>query len=288
MATLSTLSGKTCLVTGATSGIGRVAARELAARGATVVVVGRNAAKSAATVSQIREQTGNPSVEFLLADLSSLDEVRRLAGDFLKRYSQLHVLLNNAGAIYLSRARSVDGHELTFALNHLNYFLLTNLLLDVVKASAPSRIINVSSSRHAAAFMNFDDLHGERRYSGMFAYGQSKLANLLFTYELARRLEGTHVTANAVHPGAVATNFAANNGILGRLARPVLNLFSLSEEQGADTLVYLATSPDVEGVTGKYFVNRREVPSSKESYDEAAARRLWQVSEELAGLPVTA
>ncbi len=282
-----TMNGKICLVTGATSGIGKVTARALAARGATVIVVGRNPDKSAATVAQIRQQTGNSAVEFMLADLSSLQQVRQLAEEFKKRYQHLHVLVNNAGAIYFSRQETVDGFELTFALNHLNYFLLTNLLLDTLKASAPSRIVNVSSAVHASGTINFDDLQARNKYSGMSIYGQSKLANVLFTYELARRLAGTGVTANAVHPGMVATNFAANNGLLGRLARPVMNLMSISEEEGADTIIYLATSPEVEGVTGKYFVKRRAVPSSQESYDEAEARRLWQVSEELVGLPVT-
>jgi retinol dehydrogenase 12 len=283
----NTMKGKVCLVTGATSGIGKVTAQALAARGATVVAVGRNPAKSAATVAQIRQQTGNARVEFMLADLSSLQQVRQLASEFKKHYDRLHVLVNNAGAIYLSHRKSVDGIELTFALNHLNYFLLTQLLLDTLKASAPSRIVNVSSHMHHSASMNFDDWQGQRRYSGMSAYGQSKLANLLFTYELARRLEGSGVTVNALHPGMVATNFAANNGVLGRLARPFLNLVSISQEAGADTVIYLATSPEVEGVTGQYFVNRRPRHSSKESYDEATARRLWQLSEELAGLPVT-
>ncbi len=283
----STMQGKICMVTGATSGIGKVTARALAERGATVVVVGRSAEKSAATVAQIRRQTGNSSVEFMLADLSAQAQVRKLAAEFKKKYSRLHVLVNNAGAIYLSRQSSVDGIELTWALNHLNYFLLTNLLLDTIKASAPSRIINVSSAVHMNATVNFDDLQGQRKYSGMSAYGQSKLANVLFAYELARRLQGTGVIVNALHPGMVATNFAANNGPLGRLARPFLNLVSIGEEQGAETMIYLATSPEVESVTGKYFVNKHQAHSSKESYDETVARRLWQVSEEMVGLPVT-
>ncbi len=288
MASLAhTMEGKVCMVTGATSGIGRVTARALAERGATVIVVGRNPAKSAATVAHIRQQTGNPAVESMLADLSSLEQVRRLAAEFKKRYSRLNVLVNKAGAIYFSRQETADGFEMTFGLNHLNYFLLTNLLLDPLKAGAPSRIVNVSSAVHMSATLNFDDLQSRKKYSGMSSYGRSKLANVLFTYELARRLQGTGITVNAVHPGMVATQFAANNGLLGRLARPVMNLMSLSEEEGADTLIYLATSPEVEGVTGKYFVHRRAVSSSPESYDEAEARRLWQVSEELVGLPVT-
>jgi len=282
------MEGKICLVTGATSGIGQVTARALAGRGATVIVVGRNPDKTAATVARIRQHTGNPAVEFLLADLSSLAQVRRLADEFNKRYSRLNVLVNNAGAIYFSRQETVDGFEMTFGLNHLNYFLLTNLLLDALKAGAPSRIVNVSSAVHTSGTIKFDDLQSRKKYSGMASYGQSKLANVLFTYELARRLEGTGITVNAVHPGMVATNFAANNGLFGRLARPVMNLMSISETEGADTLIYLATSPEVQGITGKYFVHRRAVSSSPESYDEAEARRLWQVSEELVGLPITA
>jgi NAD(P)-dependent dehydrogenase (short-subunit alcohol dehydrogenase family) len=275
--------GKVCMVTGATSGIGKVTARVLAERGATVVVVGRDPAKSAGTVAEITRRSGNQAVEFLVADLSSQQQVRQLAAQFKNRHQHLHVLVNNAGAIYLSRQQSVDGIELSWALNHLNYFLLTNLLLDTILASAPGRIINVSSRQHQIATINFDDLEGKRRYSGMFAYGQSKLANILFTYELAKRLEGTGVTVNTLHPGMVATNFAANNGPLTRLARPLLNLVSISAEEGAQTIIYLATSPEVESITGKYFVNKQAVPSSQESYDKVTARRVWQVSEELIG-----
>ncbi len=275
-----TMKGRVCLVTGATSGIGKVTARALAEHGATVVVVGRDPGKSSATVAEIKRQTGNGAVEFMLADLSSLQQVRQLAVQFNNRHPHLHVLVNNAGAIYLSRRESVEGIELTWALNHLNYFLLTKLLLETLKASAPSRIINVSSAQHHAATINFDDLEGRRRYSGLSAYGQSKLANILFTYELARRLEGTGVTVNTLHPGMVATNFATNNGVLTRLARPLLNLASISAEEGAQTVIHLAASPEVEGITGKYFVGKQAVPSSPESRDEVIARRLWAVSEE--------
>jgi NAD(P)-dependent dehydrogenase (short-subunit alcohol dehydrogenase family) len=272
------------MITGATAGIGLVTARELAHRGATVIVVGRSPERSATTVRQIRQQTGNANVDYMLADLSSMKEVRKLAQQFKDQYQTLHVLVNNAGAIFLGRQVTAEGVEMTWGLNHLSYFLLTNLLLDTIVASAPARILNVSSRAHERAAMHFDDLQGQRRYSGTLAYGQSKLANVMFTYELARRLEGTGITVNALHPGFVASNFAANNGPLARLARPILNLFSISVEDGARTSVYLATSPSVEGVTGKYFVEEKEVPSSEASYDQAGAKRLWQISAEMTGL----
>jgi NAD(P)-dependent dehydrogenase (short-subunit alcohol dehydrogenase family) len=278
------MRGKVCLVTGATSGIGAVTARELARRGARVVLVGRNPDKSAAAVCQIREQTANTEVESLLANLSSRQQVRDLARGFLERHRRLDVLVNNAGGIWLDRLQTEDGLEMTFAVNHLAYFLLTLLLLDVLKSSAPARVVNVSSRAHRGATIPFDDLQGARRYSGWRAYKQSKLANLLFTYELARRLEGTGVTANALHPGVVDTGFAGNNGWRGRLWQSVARWFAISPEEGARTVVYLAASPQVAGVSGRYFVKEREVASSAESYDENAAKRLWQVSEELTGL----
>ncbi|MFQ5343193.1 MAG: SDR family oxidoreductase [Anaerolineae bacterium] len=280
--------GKVCMVTGATGGIGKVTAQALAQQGATVTVVGRSRAKTVATVEQITRQTGNPSVEYLLADLSVQDEIRRLAEEFRSRHDRLHVLVNNAGAFFMSRHESADGIEMTFALNHLGYFLLTNLLLDVITASAPARIINVSSVAHDGAQINFDDLQEKQKFQGWQAYGQSKLANVLFTYELARRLEGTGVTANALHPGFVATSFGANNfGFIGRGVKRVMNLVAgISPEKGAETNIYLATSPEVEGVTAQYFVKKKAVRSSEASYDEEAARRLWEVSAEMAGLPV--
>jgi len=284
------MSGRMCMVTGATGGIGKVTAQALAQQGATVIVVGRNRAKTVATAEQITRQTGNPSVECLLADLSVQGEIRRLAEEFKAQHDRLHVLVNNAGAFFMSRQESADGIEMTFALNHLGYFLLTNLLLDVIKASAPARIINVSSAAHENAQIDFADLQGERKFSGWQAYGQSKLANVLFTYELARRLEGTGVTANALHPGFVATSFGANNfGLVGRGVKRVMNLVAgISPEEGAETSIYLATSPEVEGITGKYFVKKKAVRSSKASYDEEAARRLWEVSAEMVRLPMHA
>jgi NAD(P)-dependent dehydrogenase (short-subunit alcohol dehydrogenase family) len=280
---------KICLVTGATSGIGQVTARALAQQGAQVIVVGRNQEKCSTAVSQIQQQTGNRAVEYLLADLSSQSAVRQLAQEFRSRYPQLHVLVNNAGAVFFQRQVTVDGIEMTFGLNHLSCFLLTHLLLDVIQASAPARIVNVASRAHERARINFDDLqgHAKRSYNAMQAYGQSKLGNVLFTYELARRLAGTRVTANALHPGVVGTGFAANNGSLVRLGLRLFHLFTLSPERGAQTSIYLATSPEVEGITGKYFVDRQAVASSPMSYDTDVAGRLWQVSAEMTGLPMT-
>lgn len=286
------LSGQVCVVTGATSGIGKITAQALAGLGGRVIIVGRNPAKTEATVNQIKQQTGSATVESLLADLSSQAEIRRLAEQFKNRYQRLDVLVNNAGGMFISRRESVDGIEMTFALNHLGYFLLTNLMLDVLKASAPARIVNVASRSHEGASINFDDLQSRQHYGGMQAYGQSKLANVLFTYELARRLaaEGTSgVTVNALHPGFVATNFGADNaGWVGRVVKGVINVGAISPERGAQTSIYLATSPEVKDITGKYFVECKPVQSSPASYDEATARRLWEVSAQMTGLPASA
>jgi retinol dehydrogenase-12 len=278
------IAGKTCLVTGATAGIGRVTALELAHMGANVVIVGRNPAKCAVTAIEIREETGNPAVEFLVADLSSQDQIRCLVNAFKERHERLDVLVNNAGAIYLGREKSVDGIEKTFALNHLSYFLLTNLLLDVMKDSAPARIINVSSSAHKEARLNMRDIHSPHRYFGWRAYSRSKLCNVLFTYELARRVKGTGITVNALHPGLVATNFLTNNGLLGRFCNFLLGVRGISVEAGASTSVYAATSPDMVGLTGKYMVKKRSVRSSKSSYDEEQAAALWELSARLTGV----
>jgi NAD(P)-dependent dehydrogenase (short-subunit alcohol dehydrogenase family) len=279
------MEGKVCLVTGATSGIGKVTAHELAKQGATVVIVGRSRQKVEATVEEINSRTGNQSVEYLLADLSSQKEIRSLAREFKSRYDRLDVLVNNAGAVFAEYGETEDGVERTFAVNHLNYFLLTNLLLDVLEASAPSRIVNVASGAHQGAELDFDDLGAKQNYGFMRAYGRSKLANIMFTYELARRLEGTGVTANALHPGSVATGIGTNNDVW--YVRPALALFRLlstTPEKGAKTSVYLASSPEIEGVTGQYFANKKSISSSKASYDEETAKRLWRVSEELTGL----
>ena len=277
-----TMKGKTCLITGASDGIGYVAARELARQGASVVAVGRDVFKTDDAVNRIIEETGNQNVRYLLADLSSQEEVRRLARDVREQLPSLDVLLNNAGAIFLSNRKSVDGLEMTFALNHMSYFLLTILTLDLMRDSAPARIINVSSSSHSSpGKFVLEDLPKPGSNRGYRAYGRSKLCNILFTYELARRVEGTGVTVNALHPGLVRTNIARNNGLLGRFVNFFIGARGMSAEQGADTLVHLASSPEVEGVTGKFFVDRRAVPSSTLSYDTELASVLWDLSERL-------
>ena len=276
------MEGKTCLITGGSDGIGYAAARELARMGARVVIVGRNAAKTDDAVQRITAETGNPAVDRLLADLSSQREVRRLAAEALQRLPRLDVLLNNAGAIFLSNQRSVDGLEMTFALNHIGYFLLTTLLLDRLRESAPSRIINVSSSSHGSpGRFRLEDLPKPGSNRGYRAYGRSKLCNILFTYELARRLEGENITVNALHPGLVQTNIARNNGLLGRVVNFFIGARGMDADKGAETLVYLASSPQVEGVTGRFFVDCRAVPSSALSYDTELAARLWDMSESL-------
>ena len=279
------MEGKTCLITGGSDGIGYTAARELARMGARVVIVGRNAAKTDAAVERIIAETGNPAVERLLADLSSQREVRRVAAEALERLPRLDVLLNNAGAIFLSNRRSVDGIEMTFALNHIGYFMLTNLLLERLRESAPARVINVSSSSHAhPGRFRLEDLPEPGSNRGYRAYGRSKLCNILFTYELARRLEGTGITVNALHPGLVQTNIARNNGLLGRMVNFFIGARGVDADRGAETLVYLAASPEVEGVTGKFFVDCRAVPSSVLSYDAGLAAELWEMSERLTEL----
>jgi NAD(P)-dependent dehydrogenase (short-subunit alcohol dehydrogenase family) len=277
------MQGKVCLVTGATSGIGLVTARELTRRGAHVVLVGRSPVRCEAAVQLLQEHAAGGKVEALLADLSSLEQVRSLARQFHERHHRLDVLLNNAGGMWLRRELTADGLEMTFAVNHLAYFVLTHLLLDSLKAAAPSRIVNVSSGAHRKAMLDFGDLQGERRYGGWRQYCRSKLMNLLFTYALARRLSGTGVTVNAMHPGWVATGFAGNNGWRGRGLQLLARWFGLSPEEGARTVVYLATSPEVADISGKYFVHERPVLSSAASYDEAAQERLWHVSLELSG-----
>ncbi len=279
-----TMRGKVCLVTGATSGIGYVTARALAEMGATVVAVGRNREKGEAIVADIKRRSGSDTVAFMRADLSSQASIRALATTFTDQYDRLHVLVNNAGGIFATRETTVDGIEMTFALDHLAPFLLTELLLPTLKASAPARVVTVSSSAQAFGKINFDDLQGAKRYSAWRAYNQAKLANVLFTYELARRLAGTGVTATCLHPGLVATGFAQNNGDLTQRLIKAGQVFMPSPEKGARTSIYLASSPLVEGVTGRYFVAKKPKTSSRRSYDEATARRLWEISEGLTGL----
>ena len=281
----SSLKGRTCLITGASGGIGKETAVALAKLGATVVMVSRDAERGEAALSDVRRRSGGSNdVHLMLADLASLQAVRDLASDFRQRHQQLHVLVNNAGAFNAQLALTKDGFEMTFGVNHLAHFLLTDLLLDLLKASAPARIINVSSSGHTRGTSAFDGLHGEGKYAGMAVYCQSKLANVLFTYELARRLASDGVTANCLHPGVIRSGFGRNNsgiwGALFRVFHTVARPFLLTSEQGAQTSIYLASSPEVEGVTGKYFAKSRQTQSSDLSHDTDLAQRLWQVSEE--------
>jgi retinol dehydrogenase-14 len=286
------MAGRAVLVTGGTSGIGKATATGLAALGARVGIVGRDRQRGAAAAADIQAASGNPAVGRLArrhtADMSAQAEVRRLAGEVLTAYPRLDVLVNNVGGYWAHRHLTVDGLERTLAVNHLAPFLLTMLLADRLKASAPARIVTVASGAQAQGRIDFDDLQGERNYSAQRAYSQSKLANVMFTYELARRLEGSGVTATVLHPGVVRTTFGAEDQsglvVLGRLARPLMK----SPARGAATSIYLASSAEVEGVTGRYFVNGKPRTSNKSSYDTAAAARLWRHSADLVGLPATA
>ncbi len=276
------LAGKVAMVTGGTNGIGKETARALAAMGAKVIIVGRNRALAEQTVAQIGSSTGNRDVSFMLADLSSQADIRKLAADFLATQSPLHILLNNAGALYYSRQVSCDGLEMTFALNHMGYFLLTQLLLPRIIKSAPARIVNVASMAHKAASKGicFDDLQMEKKFSPFHVYGHSKLANILFTRELAQLLKGTGVTANCLHPGFVASRFGKANALM-TLGMTLLRPFQISVAKGAETPIYLCSSPEVEGVSGDYFANKRALWPSRAAQDAEAARKLWAASETL-------
>ncbi|MBV9689951.1 MAG: SDR family oxidoreductase [Ktedonobacteraceae bacterium] len=280
----SPLQNKICLVTGATSGMGKATALELARRGGTVLLVTRNQSKGERVLDEIRDASSNATIDLFVADLSSMCEVVRLADEVKARHQALHVLVNNAGGIFFERMETVDSYEYTFALNHLAYFQLTNLLLDLLKASAPARIINISSFVEKIGKLNFADLHRQKQYSGFAAYAQSKLANLLFTYDLARRLDSTGVTVNAVGPNFVKTNFAKNSRGVNRFLAFVFGLIGTSAEKGAETIIYLASSPEVEGVTGKFFYHSKERASSPQSHDRALQEQLWQASVALLNL----
>jgi retinol dehydrogenase-14 len=287
------MTGKTVLVTGGTGGIGLATAMGLAGLGARVGIVGRSRERALRAGDDIHARAARDSadpgdVDVFVADMSSQAEVRRLALEVLDRYPRLDVLVNNVGGFWATRQVTADGLERTFALNHLAPFLLTNLLLDRLKASAPARVVTVASNAQAGARIDFDDLQGEHRYSGR-AYSQSKLANILFTYELARRLRGSGVTANALHPGVVSTSYGAEDPTMAMKALlPLVRPFMRTPARGAATSIHLASAPGLQAVTGHYFANSRRRRSSRRSYDEADAARLWRISADLVGLDGTA
>lgn len=277
------MRNKIILITGSTAGIGRATAEALAKQGHTIVISGRNPQKTAQVAEEIRKQTGNLNIDYLIADLASLDAVREMAAAFLKRYDHLDVLVNNAGLVSQKRQISRDGYEMQFAVNHLAAFLLTNLLLDALKRSPAARIVNVSSIGHAQGQIHFDDLQFEGEYQPRQAYYQTKLSNVLFTYALARRLKNTRVTANVLHPGIVKTTLS--HDYMGNpVFRFLEGLIAVSPEKGAQTSIYLAASPEVEGVTGGYFIRKQQKRSAPHTFDEALQDRLWSVSEALVGL----
>jgi len=279
------VKGKICIVTGATSGIGRSTALGLARSGATLALVCRDPARAEAVVRAIRDETGSTAVEVFLADLASQAAIRRVADALLECHPRIHLLVNNAGVVNLQRRVTEDGIEEVFAVNHLAYFLLTHLLLPRLRESAPARIVNVASDAHKfVKGINFDDVGFSDGYKSMRVYGHSKLANLLFTFELARRLDGVGVTANCVHPGAVATGLGKNNGTIANVLIRTLAPFFRTPDKGAATTLHVATSPALEGVTGRYFANCRETRSSPASHDRDAAQRLWDLSANLTGL----
>jgi NAD(P)-dependent dehydrogenase (short-subunit alcohol dehydrogenase family) len=275
------MSGKVCIVTGANAGIGKETALGLAKLGATIVMLCRDRERGETAQSEIKQRSGNDRVELMLCDLGSQKSIRAFASEFKQGCDRLDVLVNNAGVLMRERSLNEDGIESTFAINHLGYFLLTDLLLDLLKKSAPARTVNVASTAHKYGKTDIGGWVIGSDYSAFSAYANSKLANVLFTYELARRLEGTGVTANCLHPGAVGTNLFRG---LPKLLRAVIALVTMGPERGARTSIYLAGSPEVEGVSGKYFAKRRQEKSSDESYDRDAARKLWEVSEELTRL----
>jgi len=285
--------GKKVLITGATNGIGKQAALELAKMGAGVIIVGRDAVKTPKVLAEIKTASGNSDIDILIADLSSMEEVRRIAAEYRDKHQRLDVLLNNAGAAFSEYHVSADGYEMTFALNHFSYYLLTNLLLDILKRTADehgeARIVNVSSSAHRgggpSAGLRLDNLQDRSSYSLFGSYGASKLANVLFTYELARRLEGSAVTANVLHPGFVRTGFGHNtSGFMKPIMLLLQKLVAISPEKGAETMVYLAAAAEVAGITSKYWNKKKQVASSDISYDREQQRRLWEFSAAATGV----
>ncbi len=283
----TSMQGKICMVTGANSGIGKATALGLAQMGTTVIIVCRDRARGEEAQNEIKTKSGNNAVDLLLADLSSQQSIRQLVENFQQNYTQLHVLINNAGVFMMSRKATVDGLEMTFAVNYLAPFLLTNLLLDKLQNSAPARIVNVSSESHQSGYIKIDDLQAEKGYRSWNAYGQSKLALVMFTYELARRLQGTDMTVNCLHPGFVSTNIGQSD--TAPIVRTLVKfIFSrgISPEEGAKTSIYLASSPEVEGVTGKYFAKCIPIRSAPISFDKSLQQQLWEQSAKLVNLPV--
>jgi retinol dehydrogenase-12 len=277
------MKGKRVILTGASRGIGRETALALGKMGADLSLIVRDPERGKAVADEIRALGGGGDVEVFIADLSSMADVRRVAAEVLAKHDRIDVLINNAGALLMDRQVTKDGYEATFATNHLGYFLLTKLLLDAVKKAPASRIVNVASDAHHRGSIKFDDLMGEKKYAGWFAYSASKLANILFTAELARRLEGTSVTTNSLHPGVIASGFARNNeGIVGFLAK-LASPFLMSSEDGAKTTIFLATDPSVAKTSGLYFSKSKPTTPSREARDASVAKRLWDVSEELVG-----
>jgi len=277
-----TLTSQVICVTGATDGIGKVTALELARQDATIAIVGRNPEKGKRVVEEIQSATGNEAIRFHWADLSLMAHIRKLTDELESTYARLDVLVNNAGAFFHGFQRTSEGFEQTFALNHLNYFLLTNRLLELLKASGKGRIVNVSSEAHRGAILDLENLNGEKNYSGWKAYQQSKLTNILFTYHLHRRLASGTVTVNCLHPGFVATKFGHNNrGLVGLALRWSQKLGAISVVEGAKTSIYLASSEEVAGVSGKYFDRCKPRESSPESYDQTLQEKLWEVSESM-------
>ena len=278
------MKDKTVLITGANAGIGLATSIELARLGARVMMVSRDNERGRNAQAIVKEKSGNDNIHLLIADLSDPTAIRNLAQEVEQGFGEMHVLLNNAAVIPRRREITKDGLEMQFAVNHLAYFHLTGLLIDLLKANSPARVVNVSSQVHAGATIDFDDLQSVQQYGRTRVYGKTKLANVLFTYELARRLEGSEVTVNCLHPGVVATNLLADAGGLPRKLKAVTRIAAVGVEAGARTSVYLASAEEVEGVSGQYFVKEMAVPSSPESYDEETARRLWDVSCQLTGL----
>ena len=278
---MTNMNGKVCLVTGSTDGIGKVSARVLAELGAKVIIVGRNPEKSAIVLAELRSISGNENIDLLMADLAVMQEVRDLAEQVISRYDRIDVLLNNAGGYFTKHEITSDGLEMTFALNHMSYFLLTNKLMELLKYSAPARIVNVSSDAHYGVDMEFENLNGEQEYKAWKAYQKSKLANVLFTYELLKKVPG-NITVNCLHPGFVATNFGHNNGgFFGPVLKIAQRVSAIDPEEGAKTSIFLCSAPEVKGVSGKYFYKCQPKTSSRESRNMDTGKRLWQISSDI-------